>query len=225
MSAIELSNQPTDAPPALRADAARNVKRILETAARVLADDQGAGMAEVAAAAGLARATLYRHFPTRADLVAAIRAQAYDDAGAAIAACRLEEGPVGDALGRLIEGLVAVGDRYRFLQNESQTEAGGTADQKREAELSRPVLAMIRRGQESGELARRCLSGVVHAHARRSDPVGIARGLRRRDHRRRRCRDGLSHDAPRALGPQADGLSFGTPLPGPGVLENRLGMG
>jgi TetR/AcrR family transcriptional regulator, mexCD-oprJ operon repressor len=154
MSATELSKQPTDATsPALRADAARNVKRILETAARVLADDQSAGMAEVAAAAGLARATLYRHFPTRADLVAAIRAQAYDDAGAAIAACRLEEGPVGDALGRLIEGIVAVGDRYRFLQNESQTEAGGAADRKREAELSQPVLAMIMRGQESGELA------------------------------------------------------------------------
>jgi TetR/AcrR family transcriptional regulator, mexCD-oprJ operon repressor len=148
-----LSNQPTDAPPALRADAARNVKRILETAAGVLANDQGAGMAEVASAAGLARATLYRHFPTRADLVDAIRAQSYDDAGAAIAACRLEEGPVGDALRRLVEGLVAVGDRYRFLQNEAETEAGGAANRKREEELGRPVFAMIMRGQQSGELA------------------------------------------------------------------------
>jgi AcrR family transcriptional regulator len=136
----------------MRADAARNVRSILDAATRVLADDHGAGMGEVAAAAGLARATLYRHFPTRGDLVAAIRNQAYDDAGAAIAACRLEEGNVSDALRRLVEGLVAVGDRYRFLQNEAASESAGAASRKRENELSQPVLALIRRGQESGEL-------------------------------------------------------------------------
>jgi TetR/AcrR family transcriptional repressor of mexCD-oprJ operon len=151
-TASDLSNQP-ETPTALRADAARNVKRILETATRVLAGDQGAGMAEVASEAGLARATLYRHFPTREDLVVAIRAQAYDDADAAIAASRLEEGTATDALLRLIERLVAVGDHYRVLQNEAETEAGGAASRKREEELSQPVLALIRRGQESGELS------------------------------------------------------------------------
>jgi TetR/AcrR family transcriptional regulator, mexCD-oprJ operon repressor len=129
------------------------MRRILETATSVLADDHGAGMAEVAAAADVARATLYRHFPTRADLVAAIRGQAYDDAGAAIAASRLEEGTASEALRRLIEGLVAVGDRYRFLQNEAQGAAIDAASRKREAELSQPVLALIRRGQASGELS------------------------------------------------------------------------
>ena len=111
-------------------------------------------MADVAAAAGLARATLYRHFPTRDDLVAAIRAQAYDEAGAAIAACRLEEGPASDALRRLIEALVAVGDRYRFLQNEAEGEPAGAPRSKREDRLREPVLAMIQRGQANGEFAR-----------------------------------------------------------------------
>jgi AcrR family transcriptional regulator len=146
-----LSKQTAASSPSIRADAARNVQRILETASRVLADDQGAGMAEVATEVGLARATLYRHFPTRDDLVAAIRAQAYDEAGAAITACRLDEGTAAEALRRLIEGLIAVGDRYRFLQNEAET--GRAANRKREEELSQPVLAMINRGQRSGELS------------------------------------------------------------------------
>jgi len=147
----QLSKETRASTSRLRADAARNVQRILDTASRVLADDQAAGMAEVAAAAGLARATLYRHFPTRADLVAAIRGRAYDDAATAIAACRLDEGSVSDALRRLVEGLIAVGDRYRFLQNQAESER--EADRKREQELGQPVLAMIRRGQKSGELS------------------------------------------------------------------------
>jgi AcrR family transcriptional regulator len=148
-----LIDQSRDVTPALRADAARNVKRILDTATRVLADDQGAGMAEVAGAAGLARATLYRHFPTRADLVSAIRAQAYEDAAAAIAACRLDEGTAAEALQRLIEGLVAVGDRYRFLQNENRPQ-DQNAIKRRERELTEPVLAMVRRGQQAGEFTK-----------------------------------------------------------------------
>jgi TetR/AcrR family transcriptional repressor of mexCD-oprJ operon len=149
-----LSKQPPEPSQTLRADAARNVERILKTAARVLADDRGAGMADVAAAAGLARATLYRHFPTRDDLLAAIRAQAYDEAGAAIAACRLEEGPASDALRRLIEALVAVGDRYRFLQSEAEGEPAGAPRSKREDRLRQPLLALIQRGQANGEFAR-----------------------------------------------------------------------
>jgi AcrR family transcriptional regulator len=148
-----LSNQPAETPQALRADAARNVQRILHCATRVLADNRGAGMAEIAAAAELARATLYRHFPTRDDLLAAIRAQAYDDAGAAIEACHLDEGPASDALRRLVEALVAVGDRYRFLQNEAEGEPAGAPRTKREDRLRQPVLAMIKRGQRDGEFA------------------------------------------------------------------------
>ena len=88
------------------------VHRIVEVAARLLADNPGAGMADVAAGAGVGRATLYRHFPTREALVEAIREQAVEDAEQALAACRLDEGSATDALRRLCAAWLDVAERY-----------------------------------------------------------------------------------------------------------------
>ncbi|MEH3053409.1 MAG: TetR/AcrR family transcriptional regulator [Patulibacter minatonensis] len=55
-----------------RADARRNRDRILDAAVDVLAADPRAGLPEVAQAAGVSRATVYRHFPDIATLRAAL---------------------------------------------------------------------------------------------------------------------------------------------------------
>jgi AcrR family transcriptional regulator len=63
----------TQTPPSRRADVERNERAILDAAARVFTTSGvDATVREVATAAGVGMGTLYRHFPTRADLVVAV---------------------------------------------------------------------------------------------------------------------------------------------------------
>ena len=96
----------------MRADAARNVDAVLQTGARLLAEDPTTSIAAIAAAAGVDRRTVYRRFASRDALIAAV----FDAKTAAIEEvigdCRLFEAPVAVALHRLVEGVVAVRRRY-----------------------------------------------------------------------------------------------------------------
>lgn len=56
-------------PQALRGDAARNVRRLLDAARAMLGKNPQASADDIARAAGLGVATLYRRFPTREDLI------------------------------------------------------------------------------------------------------------------------------------------------------------
>ena len=56
-----------------RADAMRNRERILDAAERLLERSPSATLADIAAAAGVARSTLHRRFASRGDLLAALR--------------------------------------------------------------------------------------------------------------------------------------------------------
>jgi AcrR family transcriptional regulator len=65
-----------------RSDAALNRTKLVEAAGHLLAEKPDATMIEIAAQAGVGRGTAYRHFPSRDDLVAAVRRQERDDAEA-----------------------------------------------------------------------------------------------------------------------------------------------
>ena len=132
-----------------RADAERNLRRILEAATALLAVNPGASMAEIAEASGLVRATLYRHFPTRDDLLREMYKAALDEALQAILSVEPERGKVGPAIARVVDALLVVGDRYRILSEERR---GYPELRDQEEAVGAPMIALVERGQRSGEI-------------------------------------------------------------------------
>ncbi|MFN8215063.1 MAG: helix-turn-helix domain-containing protein [Solirubrobacterales bacterium] len=139
----------TRAPSPRRADAVRNEQTIADTAMRVLADHPSATMNEIAAACGLGRATLYRHFANRDALVRAIQQRAAAAGARALAVADLDEGDPIRALRRAIRALVGVGYRYRLLGREPALDPGVL---QRQPALSEQLVALILRGQSEGAL-------------------------------------------------------------------------
>lgn len=84
----------------VRADSRRNLDALLEAAKAVFAaSGVDAPVREVAARAGVGIATLYRHFPQRSDLVAAVFRREVDGCAAAAPSLAREHEP-GEALAR-----------------------------------------------------------------------------------------------------------------------------
>jgi TetR/AcrR family transcriptional regulator, mexCD-oprJ operon repressor len=182
-----MSQMTTDQRPPeyLRADAARNLHRIVEVAARMHSDDPHVGMAAVAEAADVSRATVYRHFPTREALMDAIRTQALAAGAQAIVECRLEEGGATEALRRLVEAWLDIAQHYGFAQLVGH--AGSPLDEEDRAHRRRafgePLIALFTRGQAAGEFstavtpewATRMFGATVIAGARAVDDGALTR--------------------------------------------------
>ena len=122
---------------------------ILEAAAGVLVDrgDQ-ASMSDVAAAAGVARATLYRYFPNRESLLEALGRLALQDAGDRLRAARLDEVAVHDGLERAVRALVTVGDGFVVLARDRGRPDTGEFEDR----IGAPMRDLLARGQRLREV-------------------------------------------------------------------------
>jgi AcrR family transcriptional regulator len=80
--------------PPRRADAAENRARIIEAARAVIANSDELRLNAIAKQAGVGQGTLYRHFPTREDLLAEVYRQDVDDLVATAPALLAKHEPV-----------------------------------------------------------------------------------------------------------------------------------
>jgi TetR/AcrR family transcriptional repressor of mexCD-oprJ operon len=119
---------------------------ILDAAAGVLAArGEAASMAEIAEAAGVGRATLYRYFPNRDALLTSLFDQAVDELGRRIVDAQLDTVPVAEGIARLNRLFLAAGVRYAALARLDKKKAPML-------ELERPVRALLARGVRDGTL-------------------------------------------------------------------------
>ena len=128
---------------------ARVSAAILEAAAAVLAErGEQASMADVAAAAGMARATVYRYFPNREALFEALGRLALEEAGERLQAGRLEEVAVPEAFERAVRALVAVGDYFVVVSRESARPDPAEFERR----VASPLRGLVERAQSIGEV-------------------------------------------------------------------------
>jgi len=130
----------------LRADARRNVAAILAAATDCLAKNPDTSVAEIAAAAGVGRMTLYGHFKTRTDLLDAVLTRVVAEAHETLGAVDVAGDPR-DAVARLVAASWLIVDRLRNILTAAQREL--PAERIREAHdlvLGR-VQSLIERGR------------------------------------------------------------------------------
>jgi AcrR family transcriptional regulator len=135
----------------LRADAERNRRRLLE-AADTLFRERGldVGVGEIAARAGVGRGTLFRNFPSKEHLIAAIVVEAIAEAtarGRELA----QDGDPGTSLFEFLDEIVGRQQRYRSLF-EALGDAHETNPDMRAAqtELLSVLDALLARAQDAG---------------------------------------------------------------------------
>ena len=121
---------------------------ILEAAAATLAEREQASMADVAEAAGVARATLYRYFPTRESLLEELGRFALDETGDRLEAAGLDRVPVPEGFERAVRTLVGVGDYFVILARERAQTEQGAFDRR----IAAPLRTLIERGQSEDEI-------------------------------------------------------------------------
>jgi AcrR family transcriptional regulator len=123
-----VADSPTGAARAKRADAVRNQQTLLAAAAEVfVSSGVDAPIREIAAKAGVGMGTIYRHFPTRADLITAVyrhQIEACAEAGPSLLATA---GSPFDALGRWIDLFVDFLVTKHGLADALQSDSSGFA--------------------------------------------------------------------------------------------------
>jgi AcrR family transcriptional regulator len=144
------THTPEHRPPRRRADAERSIARILDAAVDALAGDPDASMAEIARRAGVVRATIYVHFPTREALLEAVTHRAIAEVAQVIEAAEPHRGDPADALARVVAASWQRLGRFHALVAINTQQHGHDELRQRHSTVLGTLEPLIERGRADG---------------------------------------------------------------------------
>jgi len=125
---------------------------LLAAAATTLSKNPGASLSEIAAKAGVGRATLHRHFPSRDDLIRELALECLRQTDAATDDIPFEALSAAEGLRRVLEAVVPLGDRYHFLMQEPAAAQGPEITETTERQLAE-MAELVEAAKAEGSIA------------------------------------------------------------------------
>jgi AcrR family transcriptional regulator len=138
------------APKRRRADADRSVAAILDAALEALASDPDSSMSEIARRAGVVRATIYVHFPTREALLDAVMEHAVADVAEATRSAEPDRGEPTEALERVLRATWRELARFHALLALNTARLSAEELHRRHLPVLDQLEPLIERGRKQG---------------------------------------------------------------------------
>ena len=138
------------APRRRRADAERSIASITNAALEALARDPDVSMAEIARRAGVVRATIYMHFPTRESLLDAVMEHAVGQVAEATRAADPTQGEPEEALERVLGATWRKLSDFHALLAINTSRLSAKELHRRHQPVMTLFVPLIERGQKKG---------------------------------------------------------------------------
>jgi TetR/AcrR family transcriptional regulator, mexCD-oprJ operon repressor len=138
------------APKRRRADAERSISAIINAALEALASDPDVSMAEIARRAGVVRATIYMHFPTRESLLDAVMEHAVAQVAEATSEAEPMRGEPEEALERVLRATWHKLSDFHALLAINTSRLSAKELHRRHQPVMTLFVPLIKRGQKKG---------------------------------------------------------------------------
>jgi AcrR family transcriptional regulator len=133
-----------------RADAERSIAAITNAALEALADDPDVSMAEIARRAGVVRATIYMHFPTREALLDAVMEHSVGLVAEATRQAEPDRGEPREALERVILATWQQLSRFHSVLGINISRLSAKELRRRHLPVTTQIVPLLERGQAEG---------------------------------------------------------------------------
>jgi AcrR family transcriptional regulator len=133
-----------------RADAERSISSIIDAALAALASDPDVSMAEIARRAGVVRATVYMHFPTRESLLDAVMEDATTQVADAIREAEPARGEPREALERVLRATWQQLSQFHGVLGININRLSSTELRRRHLPMTTQIVPLLERGQAEG---------------------------------------------------------------------------